>query len=117
MHFYLDLSNDREINDLLFITDILITDYSSVIYEYSFFKKPVIFYTPDFDEYVSSRSFFYDFDVYNYGKRANNMDELINSIKTSKYNKEKGDKFYKYFCGACDGNSAKRVVDYFLGDK
>ncbi len=115
--FYLDLSNDREVNDLLFITDILITDYSSVIYEYSFFKKPVIFYTPDFDEYVSSRSFFYDFDVYNYGKRADNMDELIDAIKTSKYNKEKGDKFYNYFCGACDGNSTKRVVDYFLGDK
>ena len=115
--FYLDLSKDREINDLLFITDLLITDYSSVIYEYSFFKKPIIFYTPDFDGYVASRSFFYDFDKYNYGVRANNMDELISAIRTNKLDIEKIKAFDDYFCGACDGHATKRVVDYFLGDK
>ena len=114
--FYLDLSNEREINDLLFITDLLITDYSSVIYEYSLFKKPIIFFTPDFDDYVASRSFFYDFERYNYGVRANNLDELIKAIKNNKLDQKKIDDFYDYFCGACDGNSTKRVYDFFLGD-
>lgn len=113
--FYLDLTSEREINDLLFITDILITDYSSVIFEYSFFKKPVIFYTPDYDDYVASRDFFYDFDKYNYGAKATNMKELVKYIKECKADKEKIKEFYDYFCSACDGKSTKRVVDYFLG--
>ena len=100
--FFLDLSAEREINDLLFITDILITDYSSVIFEYSFFKKSVIFFTPDFEEYVASRSFFYDFEKYNYGVRANNMDELVKAIKNSKPDLKKIDEFFDYFCSACE---------------
>lgn len=113
--FYIDLSGEREINDLLFITDLLITDYSSVIFEYSFFKKEVIFFIPDYDDYVKSRSFFYDFEKYNYGKSAFNMEELINAIKNKKVDTKKIDAFYDYFCSSCDGNSTKRVVDYFLG--
>ncbi len=113
--FYLDLTCEREINDLLFITDILITDYSSVIFEYSFFKRPVIFYTPDYDEYVASRDFFYDFDKYNYGVKATDMNELVKCIKEAKVDKQKIDEFFEYFCSACDGKSTKRVVDYFLG--
>lgn len=114
--FYLDLSDEREINDLLFITDLLITDYSSVIYEYSFFKKPIIFYTPDFDEYIASRDFFYNFDKYNYGVRVDNIDDLIKAIKKGEFDKKIIDNFYEYFCSACDGNSTKKVVDYFLGE-
>jgi len=117
--FYLDLSKEREINDLLFITDILITDYSSVIFEYSLFKKPVIFYTPDFDEYVANRDFYYSFDKYNYGIKANNMDELVKALHKNKENVDlkKIEEFYDYFCSACDGNSTKRVVDYFIEGK
>ena len=117
--FYIDLSKEREINDLLFITDILITDYSSVIFEYSLFKKPVIFYTPDFEEYIANRDFYYKFDKYNYGIQANNMDELIKALhsNSNNVNTKKIEEFYDYFCSACDGNSTKRVVDYFLEEK
>lgn len=113
--FYLDLSSEREINDLLFITDILLTDYSSVIYEYSFFRKPIIFYTPDLEEYMASRDFYYPFEKYNYGVMASNMKELIQAIKEEKVDKKKIDEFLQYFCSACDGKTTKRVVDYFLG--
>ena len=115
--FYLDLTKNREVNDLLFVTDLLITDYSSIIFEYSFFKKPVIFYTPDFDDYINSRSFFYDFEKYNYGVRANDFEHLLKAIRKSKVDNKKLDKFYNYFCGACDGNSTKKVVDFFLDEK
>ena len=87
--FYFDLSSEREINDLLFITDILITDYSSVIFEYSFFNKPVIFYTPDYKDYDGSRGFYYPFSKYTYGDVAKNNKELINSIKKGKVDKKK----------------------------
>lgn len=115
--FYLDLSKEREINDLLFITDILITDYSSVIFEYSFFEKPLIFYTPDYHDYVASRDFFYDFEKYNYGIRVNDMDGLINALKRKDVKKDKVKKFKQFFCSACDGKATKRVVDYLLGEE
>ena len=43
------------------------------------------------------------------------MDELVKAIKNSKPDLKKIDEFFDYFCSACDGNSTKRVVDYFLG--
>ena len=112
--FYIDLTNEREINDLLFLTDILITDYSSVIFEYSFFKKPVIFYVPDLDQYKDSRDFFYDLDKYTYGDVVEDFDSLLKSIKLTKVDKKKLKEFNDFFCSSCDGKSTKRVVDYYL---
>lgn len=112
--FYINLSEEREINDLLFITDIMITDYSSVIFEYSIFKKPLIFYVPDLKEYVESRDFYYSFEKYNYGTAVTNMNDLIVAIKEEQIDEKKQKEFYDFFCSACDGNSSKRVVDYYL---
>lgn len=113
--FYLDLSGEREINDLLFVTDILITDYSSVIFEYSFFKKPVVFYMPDLDDYKNSRDFYYPLEYYTYGPIAKSFKNLIKCIKEEKTDNEKIKKFNEMFCSSCDGKSTKRVVDYFMG--
>lgn len=115
--FYYDLSSEREINDLLFITDILITDYSSVIFEYSFFKKPVIFYIPDYKEYDGSRGFYYPFSKYTYGDVAKDNKELISSIKNGKVNIKKIQEFFDYFCGACDGKSTERVVKKLITEE
>ena len=113
--FYVDMTSEREINDILFITDILITDYSSVIFEYSFFKKPVIFFTPDLDEYKNSRDFYYKLDKYTYGPVVNSFNELMQNVSTAKVDKKKLNEFYEFFCSSCDGKSTKRVVDFFLG--
>lgn len=114
--FYLDLSDEREINDLLFITDILITDYSSVIYEYSFFHKPILFYVPDLEEYMESRDFYYSFEQYNYGVAVKDKGKLVDAIVHAKVDEKKLEEFSNFFCSACDGNSTKRVVDYFLSE-
>lgn len=112
--FYLDLTSEREINDILFFTDILITDYSSVIFEYSFFNRPIIFYVPDLEEYRDSRDFFYELDKYTYGDVVSSFDGLIEGIKNAKVDKKKLKEFRNYFCSSCDGKSTKRVVDYYL---
>ena len=112
--FFLNLSHEREINDLLFITDILITDYSSVIYENSLLDNKVIFFTPDLEEYISSRDFFYSFDKYTYGDVTTNTEELIKSIKNPKMNTKKLKEFKDYFCSSCDGNSTKKFVEELI---
>ena len=46
-----------EINDILFISDILVSDYSSLIYEFASFKRPMLFYAFDLENYTLTRDF------------------------------------------------------------
>ena len=109
-----DLTDYKDINELLLITDLLITDYSSVIFEYSFMEKPVIFYVPDLDEYSDSRSFYYDYNEYIYGSIAKIKEELIDQIKNPTVDTDKIKQFKNKFLNKCDGNSTKRFVEELI---
>ncbi len=107
---FLDMTAEREINDLLFVTDVLITDYSSVIFEASLLNVNTVFYVPDLVEYTESRDFYYPFEKYTYGEIAENMEELLCAIKQPANNSEKLEAFKEHFCGACDGHATERLV-------
>jgi len=113
-NFAYDLSNNRDINDLLLITDVLITDYSSVIFDYFILNKPVIYYTYDLEKYNEERGLYYDFDKYVYGDVAMNIKELIKSIKNPNLCEDKRIEFNKTFMEACDGNSTKKTYEYIF---
>jgi len=111
----IDITDEyREINDFLLITDLLITDYSSVIFEYSFLNKPVIFYTPDYDDYKEKRDFYYEFNEYIYGKQINTFSELLKNLQYNNVEKESIEEFKKKFLRACDGNATKRIVQKLI---
>lgn len=116
-HIFLDMSSEREINDLLFITDVLITDYSSVIFEASLLNINTIFYVPDLEEYTESRDFYYPFEKYTYGEIAENTEELLRAILHPANDVEKLEAFKQHFCGACDGHATKRFVDTLFAKK
>ena len=113
----IDMTDYNDINDLLLITDVLITDYSSVIFDYSFMEKPVIFYVPDLEEYNNSRSFYYDYSEYMYGVVARNQEELLENMKISNVDIEKIGKFKEKFLNCCDGKSSKRFVKELILEK
>ncbi len=110
-HFFHDFSAYREINDLLLITDLLITDYSSVCFEFALLNKPMIFYAPDMEEYTSERDFYYDYQSFIPGPLVRSEDELIEHILQEKFSMDKINQFRKYFFDHDDGKSSKRVVD------
>ena len=56
-----DLTGKENINDLLFITDLLVTDYSSSIFEAALIDIPMIFYAFDLEEYLRERDLYFDF--------------------------------------------------------
>ncbi|RTX83026.1 glycosyl transferase family 1, partial [Staphylococcus piscifermentans] len=68
-----------ETYEFLSITDGLITDYSSVMYDYANMNKPVILYTYDYEEYIESRGVYEDIDKYPF-KRIENLEDLIIAI-------------------------------------
>lgn len=112
--FFVDLSENRDINDLLLVTDVLITDYSSVIFDYALLNKPIVYYTYDLEEYENGRGLYYDFKDYVYGDVAKNCDELVKCIKNENMAEELRSKFIKEFMEACDGNSTKKTCNWIF---
>lgn len=113
-HFFLDLSSQREINDLLFITDILITDYSSVIFEASLLNIPTIFFAYDLENYISERDFFYPYEEYTYGPVVKNEEELVKAIRHPVIDQQKLERFKEKFVASCDGHASERFVEVLL---
>ena len=110
----LDLSAESEINDLLFITDLLITDYSSVIFEASLLNIPMLFYAFDLEDYVVNRDFYYPFKNFVPGKIVRNTDQIIESIQAQDYEQEKVETFKHRFFDQLDGRSSERVADFIM---
>ena len=111
--FFLDLSAEREINDILTITDVLITDYSSVIFDYYLTGGRVILYPYDYDTYYNGRSFYYDYEDYLYGPMVKTPEALIQAIQHPiEGEQEIRDRFGKKYMEACDGQATRRVVDW-----
>lgn len=109
-NFAVDLSENTEINDLLFVSDVVITDYSSVIFEASLLDIPMLFYAYDLDDYVSNRDFYYDFRSFVPGKIVNELSDVIDSIKNEDYEQTKIESFKHRFFDDLDGHSTTRVV-------
>ncbi len=109
-----DLSSFPNINQLLQVTDILITDYSSVIYEYALLKRPMIFFAYDKKEYSVIRGFHNDFDTFAPGKICTSFDEVINAIKNEDFDVHKVDKFVDENFDYLDGHSSDRFINRFI---
>lgn len=114
--FYVDLSAERDINELLLVADVLVTDYSSVIFEYALLNKPIVYFTYDLEKYESSRGLYYDFSEYIYGEVARCSDELIDAIRKHSMNTEMRNKFINRFMSACDGKSTEKVYRWIFYD-
>lgn len=110
----IDCTKYENEQNLLLMSDILITDYSSIMIEYSILNRPIIFFAYDLDNYLSNeRGFYFDYkDVP--GTIVKNTSELIDVIKNSKFNMDKLEKFLKFQFDYIDDKSSKRIIDFVL---
>ena len=114
---YIDCSNYPSEQELMMISDVLITDYSSIMIEYAILDKPILFFVYDLDNYLSTeRGFYYDFKKTVPGKLVYNSDELIDAINNEDFDKDKMTSFVKTQFDVIDGKSSKRVVDFILNN-
>ncbi|GEK35190.1 CDP-glycerol glycerophosphotransferase family protein [Kurthia sibirica] len=111
----IDMTKYPSVNDLLFISDILITDYSSVCFEYALLNKPMIFYCFDLEEYVSSRDFYIPYEQFTPGEIVYNTEELIDVMqkKTIDHSVDYSE-FTTRFFDDLDGKSTERVADLIV---
>jgi CDP-ribitol ribitolphosphotransferase len=114
----LDYSKSKrtDINDLLHIAHILITDYSSTYYEYGLLKKPMLFYCFDKYIYENTRGVYQGVDDAAPGKVVNTFDELIDALQNETYDFEKTLRFHEEFFGKyyTSKNATDYVIDKFL---
>lgn len=110
--FVKDVSSYPDINDLYIASDILVTDYSSVFFDFSILERPVVFYMYDLDHYANEMRGFYLSIEELPGPIVNTEDDLIAEIrKTEGWTAdEKYLEFKKRFNPYEDGNSSKRVL-------
>ena len=78
---FINVSDYPDMQELLYTCDVLITDYSSSIWDYSLTYKPGFLFIPDIDKYVDIVDFYVDINQWPYPKAKDNI-QLINEIKS-----------------------------------
>ncbi|MED4130209.1 CDP-glycerol glycerophosphotransferase family protein [Shouchella miscanthi] len=110
--FVLDVSEYHDINELYLVADMLITDYSSVFFDYAILNRPIIFFAYDLEEYRDDiRGFYFPLEEKAPGPIVQTTDELLEVIQTMQGSNENFNQFTAQFCSLEDGGATKRVVD------
>lgn len=113
--FAFDVCRYNDIAELYLISDILITDYSSVFFDFANLKRPILFFTYDLDRYENVlRGFYIDIRTEVPGPLVFTTEEIIDRIihivELNEEFKERYDEFYNRFCYIDDGDASKRIV-------
>jgi CDP-glycerol glycerophosphotransferase len=114
----IDVTNYKNVAELYLAADVLVTDYSSSMFDFSVTGKPMIFLAPDFDEYVAKRGFYFDFEQLAPGPILRDSSFLRKSLES--IDGQKGEYAQRYqawqqkFNKLEDGLASKRVVDATL---
>lgn len=113
--FVYNLSKHDDIADLYLISDILITDYSSVFFDYSNLRRPILYYAYDLEKYRDKlRGFYLDYENQMPGPILKTTDEIIAAVQNidqiEEQYKEKYDEFYDKICCWESGNATEKVV-------
>lgn len=109
-----DVTDYPNVNELVLLSDILITDYSSIAMDFALLRKPMLFFAFDLEYYENSRSFYEDYETYVPGKIVRTGKELVDSIAQGDFEQEKTEKFRIYNFADPDGHASERVAEYLL---
>ena len=110
--FLYSIPANNDIKDLYVISDVLITDYSSVFFDYAILKRPIYFYMYDIEEYATDlRGFYMDIHKELPGKIYKEENEMLMDIKNQIYDDSRMEVFNQRFNNLDDGKASKRVVD------
>lgn len=99
---------------LLAGVDMLVTDFASIIFDFAYYDKPMIFYCEDEERYYKEeRDIYFKLPVYFGSNISRSEQELLTLLKkNSKMNQVSTKKLWQQFMGACDGSSAKKCAGF-----
>ncbi len=115
-------SQYEDVSRLYLASDICITDYSSVFFDYANLKRPILFFVYDLDAYADEiRGIYLDMEKELPGPLLHTNEELLGALKnmddiTEQY-KERYEEFYERFCNVDDGHASERIIEKVFGEQ
>ncbi|MDO4485177.1 MAG: CDP-glycerol glycerophosphotransferase family protein [Bacillota bacterium] len=114
--FAFDMTRGKgmNINELMTVSDICISDYSSLVFEFALFERPIMFFAYDLEDYIDDRGLYYDFDEITPGPICRTTEEMIDYIKNidKAFDKQEVVDFKNKFMSSCDGRSTDRIFEF-----
>ena len=109
--FVVDASREPDVNEVMLAADILVTDYSSIIFEYALLNRPMAFLAPDLAAYERERGFFFDYRSGVPGPVVETTEQLITWISAKAFDLPRVAKFAAESFDVMDGHATERLVE------
>lgn len=114
--FTIDVSGHPDISDLYLAADVLVSDYSSAIYDFAVTGKPIVLYAPDLEHYRSSlRPMYFTYEDWAPGPIVRDTGELLEALAeleaTTAENADRYERFRSTFCPWDDGHATERLLE------
>lgn len=118
LHPHLQPDDGFPTESLFAVADILVTDYSSVLFDWLIFRKPFVFFAPDLKQFDAERGFYVDYFSFP-TTVAQNADELSEAIdnELAFRTAEQLEDCIAYHISACDGHATDRIINEVFGRK
>ena len=114
--FAFEVPQSVPIDTVLCGSDMLITDYSTILFEFSLLNRPMLFYAFDFEHYTRRRPLFYDYASFVPGPIVYDSEQLARSVldQQKNFDPNRMRHFAHKFMGGCDGHSTERIIHYTM---
>lgn len=105
-------------SELLVVADLLITDYSSVFFEYLLMDRPIVFFAPDYEQYHNQRGWYLEYSelpgqiVRDTSLLSDTVKSILNAPGLQALEAQKRDAFRRKYMECCDGNATGRIIKY-----
>jgi CDP-ribitol ribitolphosphotransferase len=109
--FVMDASREPDVNEVMLAADILVTDYSSIIFEYALLNRPMAFLAPDLAAYERERGFFFDYRSGVPGPVVETTEQLVTWINAKAFDLPRVAKFASESFDVMDGHATERLVE------
>ncbi len=109
--FVIDASDHPDVNALMLVSDVLVTDYSSAIFEFSLLERPMAFFAPDLAAYERERGFYFDYRSGVPGPVFERTDALARWLRDGPFDLERVRAFRDASFDVADGHASARFVN------
>jgi CDP-glycerol glycerophosphotransferase len=118
----IDVSRHPSVEQLMIASDAMITDFSSVMFDYAVLDRPLVIFAPDWDVYKAVRGVTFELPVEHPGTFVRTFDDLVGAFRSGQVDSAEAAafraRFRERFCSLEDGHAAERVVRrVFLGER
>lgn len=108
------VDNQIDTADMLYVSDVVVTDYSAIVYEAAFLEKPLYFYAFDYAEYKDKRNFYLNYEVEMPGLITDDFSAIMLAIDQQKYNQQRIKDFSSSYIARPNTTYTKDLADFIM---